>query len=170
MFVCCIMTLLTHFFTILLLRSLDCFISTTLYRCYFAFCQSSLNEYEWMNAWFVVKKILIKNSVRQCQCQSSLILYTWMAWCVRCVSQTLIAYWQHVCQCIGLLCWWYCSFRTYCTSCAACTWRVWYDFFTSVMFNAAKSVWLFVTKSKQSYEYVSRFFVGGKSMVTEYIH
>jgi len=43
-------------------------------------------------------------------------------------------------------------------------------FFTSVMFNAAKSVWLFVTKSKQSYEYVSRFFVGGKSMVTEYIH
>jgi len=37
----------------LLLRSLDCFISrpisTTLYRCYFAFFQSSLNEYEWMN-------------------------------------------------------------------------------------------------------------------------
>ena len=42
-----------HFFTILLLPSLDCFISrpTTLYRCYFAFCQSALNEYEWMNEW-----------------------------------------------------------------------------------------------------------------------
>jgi len=43
--------LVTHFFTILLLRYLDCFISrpisTTLYRCYFAFCQSSLNEYEY---------------------------------------------------------------------------------------------------------------------------
>ena len=26
-------------------------ISTTLYRCYFAFCQSSLNEYEWMNEY-----------------------------------------------------------------------------------------------------------------------
>jgi len=41
--------LVTHFFTILLLRFLDCFIwpiSTTHYRCYFAFCQSALNEYE----------------------------------------------------------------------------------------------------------------------------
>jgi len=39
----------THFFTILLLRSLNCFISmpTTLYRCYFAFCQNALNEYEY---------------------------------------------------------------------------------------------------------------------------
>jgi len=37
--------IVTHFFTILLLRSLDCFISTILYR-YFAFCQTSLNEYE----------------------------------------------------------------------------------------------------------------------------
>jgi len=126
----------------------------------------------WMNECMIRSK---KNSHQeQCEAVSvsvqSYSLSTWMAWCVRCVSQTLIAYWQHVCQCIGLLCWWYCSFRTYCTSCAACTWRVWYDFFTSVMFNAAKSVWLFVTKSKQSYEYVSRFFVGGKSMVTEYIH
>jgi len=38
--------LVTHFFTILLLHSLDCFISRTLYRCYVPFCQSSLNEYD----------------------------------------------------------------------------------------------------------------------------
>jgi len=95
-------------------------------------------------------------------------LSTWMAWCVRCVSWLLIG-------------------STFVSALACCAddialfaptaravrhVREEYDtiFFTSVMFNAAKSVWLFVTKSKQSYEYVSRFFVGGKSMVTEYIH
>jgi len=50
-----IIILVTHFFTILSLRSLDCFICrpVTLYRCNFVFCQSALNKYEWIYAQHV---------------------------------------------------------------------------------------------------------------------
>jgi len=172
MFVCCIMTLLTHFFTILLLRSLDCFISTTLYRCYFAFCQSSLNEYEWMNAWFVVKEILIKNSVRQSGIVSPVLFFIYVDGLMCTLRESdfdcllaarLSVHWPAVLMILLF------SHLLH-ELCGMYVKSMIRFFFTSVMFNAAKSVWLFVTKSKQSYEYVSRFFVGGKSMVTEYIH